>query len=409
MKTTFSHFAAVGFIALGTQAVAAPLLQEYNFKQDVNATISQTNAWLEISKSAFKQNIEFVKSRLSKGSSLCAVMKADAYGHGIALLIPTIMEAGINCIGIASNEEARIARKEGYTGKIIRVRQATEGEIVSALPYDIEELIGNAQVAQAISTLAEHNGKPIKIHLVTNAGAMSRNGLELATEQGKKDVLEITSMKGLKVTGIMTHFAVEDKAFVMEAYDKFMSEQDWIIKTAHLNRDEITVHCANSFATLDVPATHLDMVRVGGALYGDLIGRAELKRVMSLKSKVAAVNTYPAGNTVGYDRTLTLTRDSRLANIPVGYSDGYRRVFTNKSFVVINGVKVPTVGKISMNTVMVDVTDIKNVKPGDTVTLYGKQGDAEITQAELEDINNGALLADVYTMWGISNIRILVD
>ena len=113
MKTTFSHFAAVGFIALGTQAVAAPLLQEYNFQQDVNATISQTNAWLEISKSAFKQNIEFVKNGLSKGSSLCAVMKADAYGHGIALLIPTIMEAGINCIGIASNEEARIARKEG--------------------------------------------------------------------------------------------------------------------------------------------------------------------------------------------------------------------------------------------------------------------------------------------------------
>ncbi|MNF69095.1 Alanine racemase [compost metagenome] len=319
MKIAPSHLTAVGLLALSIHALAAPVLQDYNFQQDVSATIAKSNAWLEISKSAFKNNIEFVRGGLSKGSSLCAVMKADAYGHGIALLIPTIIESGINCIGIASNEEARIARSEGYKGKILRVRQAAEGEIQNALQYEIEELIGNVEIARAVSKLAEENGKIIKIHLVTNAGGMSRNGLDLGAEKGKKGLLDITSMKGLKVTGIMTHFAVEEKEFVMSAYDKFMSEQDWIIKSANLNRNEITLHCANSFATLDVPTTHLDMVRVGGALYGDLIGRSNLKRVMSLKSKVASINSYPAGNTVGYDRTITLNRDSKLANVPVGY------------------------------------------------------------------------------------------
>ena len=123
---------------------------------------------------------------------------------------------------------------------------------------------------------------------------------------------------------------------------------------------------------------------------------------------MASVNSYPKGNTVGYDRTYTLARDSKLANITVGYSDGYRRAFTNKGIVLINGHRVPVVGKVSMNTLMVDVTDVPTVKSGDEVVLFGKQGNVQTSQAEVEDIN-GALLADLYTVWGNSNPKVLVD
>ena len=127
---------------------------------------------------------------------------------------------------------------------------------------------------------------------------------------------------------------------------------------------------------------------------------------MSFRTRVASVNNYPADNQVGYDATYTLQRDSLLANLPMGYSDGYRRVFTNKAHVVVNGQRAPVVGKVSMNTTMIDVTDIPGVKPGDEVVLFGRQGEAEVTQGELEDAN-GALLADLYTVWGNSNPKIV--
>ncbi|WII94020.1 alanine racemase C-terminal domain-containing protein [Kingella negevensis] len=127
---------------------------------------------------------------------------------------------------------------------------------------------------------------------------------------------------------------------------------------------------------------------------------------MSFKSRVGSVNSYPAGSTVGYDRTFTLKRDSCLANLSFGYSDGYRRAFTNKEHVLIRGHKVPVVGKISMNTTMVDVTDFPDIQENDGVVIFGKQGKEEIKQAEIEEIDD-MLFADVYTMWGNSNPKIL--
>ena len=130
---------------------------------------------------------------------------------------------------------------------------------------------------------------------------------------------------------------------------------------------------------------------------------------MSFKTKVAGVQFYPKGSTVGYDGTHTLQRDSYLANLPFGYSDGYRRAFTNKGVVLIGGMRAPVLGKVSMNTTMVDVTDIiarQAVNIGDEVVIYGRQGKAQISQGEIEDIND-ALLADLYTIWGNSNPRVI--
>ncbi len=161
-------------------------------------------------------------------------------------------------------------------------------------------------------------------------------------------------------------------------------------------------------ATLTVPESWLDMVRVGGIFYGDTIASTEYKRVMTFKSAIASVNHYPKGNTVGYDRTYTLKRDSVLANIPTGYADGYRRVFSNAGHVLIRGQRVPVLGKTSMNTVIVDVTDLPQVASGDEVVLFGKQGNAQVSAEEVEEIS-GALFTEMSILWGATNKRVMVD
>ncbi len=229
----------------------------------------------------------------------------------------------------------------------------------------------------------------------------------MATDEGRVEARALLTLQGLQLVGIMTHFAHEDADEMRKDLAEFNKQAAWLIDEGKLDRSKLILHAANSFATLEVPESRLDMVRPGGIVYGDTIpSYTEYKKVMSFRTRVASVNNYPAGNQVGYDATYTLQRDSLLANLPMGYSDGYRRVFTNKAHVVVNGQRAPVVGKVSMNTTMIDVTDIPGVKPGDEVVLFGRQGEAEVTQGELEDAN-GALLADLYTVWGDSNPKIV--
>lgn len=386
---------------------AAPVLGVHG-DYDVS-NIAKTNAYLEIDVTAFENNIKQLQSTLKDNTKICAIMKADAYGNGIDLLMPSIIKLGVPCVGITSNEEAKVVRAHGYTGRIARVRLASVDEVAQGLPYEIEELVGSLEHAKNLNNLAVKQGKAIKVHLALNSGGMDRNGLDVATKQGKTDAIALTKLPKLELVGIMTHYAFEDEAFVRERLALFNEQSDWLIKTARLDRKKLTLHTANSFATITVPESHLDMVRPGGIIYGDTIATTPAYQpIMSFKSKVASVQFYKAGTTVGYDGTHTLMRDSYLANLPFGYSDGYRRAFTNKGVVLIGGMRVPVVGKVSMNTTMVDITDLvakQAVNIGDEVVIYGKQGNAQITQAEIEEIND-ALLADLYTIWGNSNPKI---
>ncbi len=398
---------SLGLIFLQSQAQAAPPLSMSNGTTTLTTQIS--NAWIEINKAAFEHNIRTLQAELDGKSKLCAVLKADAYGHGIGLLMPSVIALGVPCVAIASNEEARVVRESGFKGQLIRVRMASLAELDNALQYNVEELVGNLDFTRQAAELAQKQGRKLQIHIGLNSSSMSRNGLEMNSEQGKQDALAITKLPNVEVVAIMTHYAVEDRDDVLKGLAAFNEQSAWLMDKAQLDRSKITLHSANSFATLEVPEARLDMVRTGGALFGDtVIGRTEYQKVMQFKSHVAAVNSYPAGNTVGYDRTYTLARDSKLANITVGYSDGYRRVFTNKGIVLINGHRVPVVGKVSMNTLMVDVTDAPDVKAGDEVVLFGKQGAVETSQTEMEEAN-GALLADLYTVWGSANPKILVE
>ena len=407
MQTKMKSLALMLTLALGMPAIsqAAPLLADQGEPAAKLARVPQANAWLEIDRQAFTDNIRTLQKELDGKSKICAVMKADAYGNSIDLLMPSILETNVECVGITSNAEAAIVRQHGYKGRIARLRAATTNEILDALPLGVEELFGNLEQAKNISQLMKSRNHTLKYHLALNAGGMDRNGLEMVTPKGKQQAVELSKLPNLKMVGIMTHYAVEDEKYVRDHLKIFLEQTDWLIKTAKLKREDLTLHTANSFTTLAVPEARLDMVRPGGVLYGDSIpSYTQYKKTMAFKTQVAVVNSYLKGSTVGYDQTYTLARDSRLANLPFGYSDGYRRAFSNKAYVLINGHKVPVVGKVSMNTTMVDVTDFPDIKAGDEVVVYGSQGKEEVKQADLEEYN-GALLADLYTVWGNSNQR----
>lgn len=393
-------------VGLAFPAVAAPSLSVNSGSRSGEVATQSDNAWLEIDTKAFEDNIATLQKLLDGKSQICAILKADAYGNSIDLLMPSIIKMQVPCVGIASNEEVRIIRQHGYRGRVMRVRSATIGEIAAARRFDVEELFGNQELAEAAAALPASGAGKLRFHLGLNSAGMDRNGLDLTTDRGKQAALAIVRNPRLQLVGIMTHFPVEEAADVRRGLARFNSETDWLIRTARLDRRKLVLHVANSFSTLAVPESRLDMVRPGGLLYGDTIPEhTEYRKVMAFKTRVSSVNNYLKGSTVGYDRTFTLTRDSRLANLPIGYSDGYRRAFTNKGHVLIRGHRVPVVGKISMNTTMVDVTDFPDIVAGDEVVLYGKQGGAEITQSEIEEIS-GALLADLYTVWGNSNPRV---
>jgi alanine racemase len=231
---------------------------------------------------------------------------------------------------------------------------------------------------------------------------MSRNGIELSTDYGKADARAMLALPGLQICGVMTHYPSEDAPDILAQLARYTDDLAWLRAAGLIG--PVTRHTANSFATLQHPETRIDMVRVGGLLYGDpgSVRSDDFAPTMAIKSRVAAVNHYPAGQTVNYDRTFALERESWLANVPMGYSDGFRRSFSHANQpafaaetgrnpqVLIGGRRFAIVGRVTMNTLMVDVTGHQaSVGLGDEVVMFGAQGGDRITQAEFEAAGNG--------------------
>ena len=365
-------------------------------------TRESSHAWLDVDTGAYAHNVREFKKIIGDKTGICAIMKANAYGCGIEALMPAAIREGIPAIGIASNAEAAKARECGYRGRIVRVRTATAGEIRAGIPYGVEELLGSLALAREADAIAQPAA--IKFHLALNAGGMDRNGLDMTLPGSLDEAVAIIRLPHLRIAGMMTHFPVEEEGDVRPGLARFNAQADAIVKAAGLDRSQLTFHTANSYAALCVPEARLDMVRPGSVLYqgGCYDGFPQFKTVFSFKTRVASVNSYPKGSTICYDRTCTLTRDSRLANLPVGYSDGYLRAFGNKGRVLVNGHSAKIMGVITMNTFMVDVTDFPDVKPGDEVVLFGAQGGDEITPEEIKK-TSGIPFYELQVLWGKLN------
>lgn len=350
--------------------------------------MKQHHISVTVSKTQFAKNIQILKDHIYP-TKLSVVMKANAYGHGLAGLAETAISAGADSIAICTNPEAHIIRAVSKDIRLIRIRMALPEELDESLEkLNIEEEVGTWEVAEYLNHAGIHRGEPVRVHLKIDTG-MGRGGFDFGELDTMRDVI---ALPGIRVVGVMTHFANADDETLdhtlfsqMQAFAHFAE-----ILKAELP-DDVMFHTHNSAATIRLPNIRGDMVRVGAACYGvrtslhfdNLPG---LKPIMSVKSRIAQIRHIPSGTAIGYGSTFVTERSSWIATIPVGFGEGYPRALFNKGFVLIGGQRCPVVGRVSLNVTVIDVTELARVpKWGDEVVLFGEQGNKSITFEEMAD------------------------
>ncbi|OIQ43118.1 MAG: alanine racemase [Roseobacter sp. MedPE-SWde] len=365
------------------------------------------SAWCEISPAQISQNLRHTLDRLPAQTRLCAVIKADAYGHGIENVVPALLAQGVRHIGISANSEARAVRAAGFTGAILRLRTATPEEVEDALSYNVQELIGSVGGMQAILNQLGARGLP-PVHLSLNAGGMSRDGVELSTQQGRTDCGRILELGAERIVGLCTHFPSNSSDELADNITRFQQDLAWVFANSSLRREEILTHAGSTLTLAAGQDPKVDMMRCGAILFGIAGAGPEFRPAMQLKSRVISLGTYPKGSTVGYDRTCVLPDDRLLASVAMGYANGYSRQMSKGAQVLIRGQICPVMGAISMNTLVVDVTEVPGVAIGDEVVAFGPQGGCEIGAAAIEE-GSGTILADLFSDWGQRNPRLTKD
>ena len=343
-----------------------------------------TTTWVEVDQSAIAHNIQQIRQIIGNNVSLMAVVKADAYGHGAVATGITALVNGAQMLGVATFEEALELRDAGIEAPILVlsytpvyvVRQAIRDQITLTL-YDLD-------MARAFNRAAREVGAPLKVHVKVDTG-MGRMGLLAA--DAVPFFRHLINMPHLEVEGIYTHFSMadEDPEITLEQLRMFRG----IVNPLRAGGFQFRyIHAANSAATLTLPETHLDMVRVGVALYGLSPSEVvripdEFKPALTWKSVIAQVKTLPPGHPVGYGQTYHTSTNERIAVVPVGYSHGFRRKPHNWGQVLVHGQFAPIVGRVSMEKTTIDVTHIPDVAIGDEVVLLGRQGANEITAEDV--------------------------
>ena len=337
--------------------------------------------WAEVDFDKLAHNYHALRGLAPAGTKYLGLVKADAYGHGAVPVAKKLEELGADYLGVACLDEAIEVREAGVKTPILILGCTSSIYAAELVKYNITQACYDLEYAKELSAGAQKAGGTITVHIQCDTG-MTRLGFmchEDTMEKSASEIIEAVKLPGLKAEGIFTHFSDSDgsEEYTMLQFGRF---QDIIQRVRDLGYDFEIRHCANSAATLLYPATYLDMIRPGIVQFGHFPDAkmdhalCDLVPVLELKSRVATVRDVPANTPVSYGRTNTLTRPSRLAVIPVGYGDGFCRGFSNKLTVLINGKKLPIVGRICMDMCMVDVTDAPDVKEGDVAILYGSDG-----------------------------------
>ena len=347
--------------------------------------MAQHHVQVLVSRENFFKNIQYLR-RLVAPSQVCVVMKANAYGHGLAVLAPVAVEAGADMIGICTNPEAETIRKLGLDIPLLRLRMALQTEMEESIrELDIQEQVGSAAEGAYLSAAGVQRGRPVDVHLDIDTG-MGRSGF---FPEQIETVRRVMKLPGLRIVGIMSHFPTSDAGELAQTNAQIVRMTQFC---ADLGLPEDTlIHTHNSAATVRLSGERRSMVRVGAACYGvrtstDFENPPELRPVMSFRTWVAQVRDVPKGRSIGYGGRFTTERDSKVASLPVGFGEGYPRALFNKGIVLIHGKSCPVIGRVSLNVITIDVTDLESeVRPGDEAVLIGTQGDQQVTFEEMAD------------------------
>ncbi len=321
-------------------------------------------------------NVENIRARLKPGVEMIAVLKGDGYGHGIAGVYPALRDCGVVRYAVAVWEEGCALRQAGArTESVLTLGDTWDDQLPELLRWQITPTIFAVETAEKLDALARKAGVVHPVHIKLDTG-MSRIGFP-ADERCYEPIARIAAMENLKIEGAFTHFARADELgsdSTPRQFERFMST---ISALRERGISIPCIHAANSPATLLRPEVQLNAVRVGDVLFGlcpvdeENWRRSGLREVMTWHTYVALVKTVPAGTQVGYGGTFTARRDTRIATLPVGFADGYSRRLSNLGSVIIRGQEAPVIGRVCMDQMMVDVTDIPGVERGDTADLLG--------------------------------------
>ncbi len=339
----------------------------------------------QVDLSALRSNYNAYRQILSDNTQIIAVVKADAYGHGVINVCQTLLDQGASMLAVAEVSEGAYLREHNITAPILVMGGMLPGEMGEIVENNLIPTVFSLSQIRELEAAAILFDKEAKFHLKVETG-MNRLGARPGEElETLLDAIE--ESRNIRFSGVYSHFANVDeidKTFAKQQYRIFTEAIRQIRKRGFSPK----MHVANSAAAASCDFARLDYVRLGIGLYGlqpEAKKDMDLTPVMTWKTKVVHVKNIKAGETVSYGRRFTAEKPTMIATIPIGYADGYRRSLSNKGKILIKGEYVPVIGSICMDHFMADVSHLEGVEPGEEVVLLGKQGDKEITAQDMAD------------------------
>ena len=351
--------------------------------------------WAEISLDAIKNNISEVRRITEPSAKVYAVVKADAYGHGVFQSSKVMLQNGADGLCVAFSDEAVQLRMSGIDAPILILGYTPKEEMERVVEHDIMPTVFDLDSAKNLSREAERQNKTVRIHIKIDTG-MSRVGFvfcedEEVNKKTEETIAEIAKLPNIFIEGAFTHFASsdeKDRAFTDLQFGRFCSLMKRL-EAAGINIP--TKHVCNSAGIIQFPEMHLDMVRAGIVLYGcypsDEVDKSKINLMpaMQLKAKITNVKEVAAGVPVSYGRTYTTSAPTKIATVPIGYADGFSRILSGKAKMIAGGKIYPVIGRICMDQCMIDVTGVNNISVGDEAVIFGKAGNSEITVSSVAE------------------------
>ncbi|MCP4374155.1 MAG: alanine racemase [Deltaproteobacteria bacterium] len=363
--------------------------------------------WAEIDLNAIAHNVREIRRITDPKAGLMVAVKANAYGHGIIEVARQTLQSGADALGVARVSEGIRLRKAGIDAPVLVFGYTIPSEASRLYEFDLIQTVYSYETARALSDTASALGLKINIHLKVDTG-MGRLGLlpdnlrDAPADSAVKEVKSITGLSNLKLEGIFTHFATADWSDKSYAEKQFQIFSNFLNQLSKAGLKFSVRHAANSGAIIDMPQTHLDMVRAGISTYGlypsDEIDKSRIKLLpaMSLKARIIHLKKVPAGFMVSYGITHETKKPTTIATIPAGYGDGLSRLMSSNGHMLVHGQKAPIIGRVCMDLTMIDVGHIPEVKIEDEVVIFGHQGSASISTDEIAELT-GTINYEVVT------------
>ena len=350
--------------------------------------------WAEVDLKAIAHNIRELRRITNPKARFMAVVKANAYGHGIVEVARESLENGVEALGVAHIEEGIQLRKAGIDAPVLIFGYTPPTHAKKLIELDLTQTVYSYEISKKLSQAAAKYGKKIKVHIKVDTG-MGRLGLLSGIKDSSlSDVESISRLPMLELEGIYTHFATADESDRSYAGKQFEIFMDLLNQLRIAGLEIPVTHAANSAAIINMPETHLDMVRAGISIYGlytsEEVDRSiiKLKPAMELKTKIIHLKKVPAGFKVSYGITYETEKPTTIATVSIGYADGLNRLLSSNGRMLVCGQSAPIVGRVCMDLTMLDVGEIPEIAMEEEVVVFGRQGNASITADEIASTIN---------------------